>query len=71
MPHNTLAIHQLATMTQPETHQAPEQPFNIEQAHSVMQFHVTCRAKKCPRKAAAIQALAEAGRVVPSTSQPR
>ncbi len=71
MPYSTLAIHQLATITQQETHLAPETPFGIDQAHSVMQFHVACRAKRCPRKAAALQTLAEAGRVIPSSSKPR
>jgi len=71
MPYTTLAIHQLATMTKAETHRAPASPFTVDRAHGVMQFHIACRAKKCPRKAAALQALADAGRVVPSTSKPR
>ncbi|NKY25531.1 MULTISPECIES: hypothetical protein [Nocardia] len=71
MPYSTLAIHQLANMTEQETHLAPDAPFTVRQAHTVMQFHVACRAKKCPRKAAALQALSDAGRVVPSTSKPR
>jgi len=71
MPDNALAIHQLATMTQPETHRAPASPFTVDRAHGVMQFHIACRAKKCPRKAAALRTLAEAGRVVPPTSKPR
>jgi len=64
---HSLAIHQF----QQEMHQAPLVPFTVAEAHSVMQFHVACRAKKCPRKAAALQALVEAGRVVPFTSKPR
>lgn len=71
MPYRTLAIHQLAAMTPPETHYAPEQPFTVTQAHAVTQFHVACRATQCPRKAAALQALADAGRVIPSTTHPR
>ncbi|WP_280249393.1 hypothetical protein [Nocardia abscessus] len=71
MPYATLAVHQLATMTKPETHQAPERPFAIDQAHAVMQFHVAYRAEKCPRKAAALHALIAAGRIVPSTDNPR
>ncbi|WP_280494648.1 hypothetical protein [Nocardia farcinica] len=71
MPYGTLAIHQLAAITQQETHLAPDAPFIIEQAHSVMQFHVACRAKSCPRKAAALQALPDGGKVVPSVSKPR
>ncbi|MFF3575280.1 hypothetical protein ACFYXQ_46905 [Nocardia jiangxiensis] len=70
MPYTTLAIHQLATMSAQETHQAPAAPFTIEQAHTVMQYHVACRANKCPRKSAALQVLTEAGRLVPSTTKP-
>ncbi len=66
-----LAIHQLITMTQAETHQAPEQPFTTDQAHAVMQVHMACRAEKCPRKAAALQTLITAGRLIPSASKPR
>lgn len=71
MPYGTLAIHQLAAITQQETHLATDTPFTVGQAHSVMQVHVACRAKYCPRKAAALRALTDAGRVVPSTSRPR
>ncbi|WP_157106612.1 hypothetical protein [Nocardia arthritidis] len=65
------AIHQLAAMPQQEDHQAPRAPFTTEQAHRIMQFHIACRARKCPRKAAALQALAEAGRLKPSSIHPR
>ncbi|WP_280314738.1 hypothetical protein [Nocardia wallacei] len=71
MPYNTLAIHQLAAMTEPETHLAPDIPFSIVQAHTIMQFHVACRARKCPRKAAALHVLIEVGRVVASPIHPR
>lgn len=71
MPYTTLAIHQLATMSAQETHQAPSTPFTIEQAHTVVQFHIACRAIRCPRKSAALQVLTEAGRLVPSTTRPR
>ncbi|WP_155981253.1 hypothetical protein [Nocardia sp. BMG111209] len=70
MPFTTPAIHQCVTQTRQETHQAPDEPFAIAQAHAVMQFHVACRAKRCPRKAAALLTLIDAGRVVPSTSKP-
>lgn len=65
-----LAIHQLITMPQAETHQAPEQPFTTDQAHAVMQLHMACRAK-CPRKAAEFETLIAAGRPIPSASKPR
>ncbi|MGW4370788.1 hypothetical protein ACWEKT_34630 [Nocardia takedensis] len=58
-------------MTNQEAHQPPTVPFTIDQAHSVMQFHVTCRASRCPRKAAALETLVEAGRVVLSTTKAR
>lgn len=67
---HSLAIHQLATMTQSEAHAAPDTPFTVDQAHLVMQFHVACRSKRCPRKAAALLTLVDAGRLTPSTSKP-
>ncbi|MEU2177570.1 hypothetical protein ABZ552_25425 [Nocardia sp. NPDC019219] len=71
MPYSTLAIHQLAAITQQETNLAPDAPFSIDQAHTIMQFHVACDAQYCPRKAAAVQARVEAGRVVPTPSKSR
>ncbi len=68
---HSLAIHQLAAMSDETSHKAPDVPFTVGRAHGVMQFHVACRAKKCPRKAAALHALAEAGRLVPSTTHAR
>ncbi|WP_433678353.1 hypothetical protein [Nocardia sp. CA-119907] len=68
---HTLAMHQTVALTKQETHQAPETPFSVDRAHLVVQFHVACRAKTCPRKAAALEVLAEAGRLVPSTTHPR
>ncbi|MGK8508215.1 hypothetical protein ACRS5S_09170 [Nocardia asiatica] len=67
----SLAIHHLNVLSKQETHQAPNVRFSIDQAHQVMQFHIACRASRCPRKAAALHALVEAGRVVPSATQPR
>ncbi|WP_433576794.1 hypothetical protein [Nocardia brasiliensis] len=68
---NSLAMYQLIAMTQQEAHQPPQVPFTVEQAHTITRYHVACRAKHCPRKQAAIDALAEAGRMVLSTSKPR
>lgn len=68
---HTLAMHQTIAMSEQETHAAPQTPFSVERAHLVVQFHVACRAIRCPRKAAALQVLVEAGRVVLSTSKPR
>lgn len=68
---HTLAMHHAVVMIQQETHHAPSTPFTVAEARGVMQFHIDCRAKRCRRKAAALQALAAAGRVVPSTTHPR
>ncbi|MFB8276949.1 hypothetical protein [Nocardia colli] len=64
-------MFQLVAMCDESAHQAPTVPFTIEQAHTVMRYHVACRAKRCPRKSAALDALVEAGRMVPSTTKPR
>ncbi|WP_280329830.1 hypothetical protein [Nocardia wallacei] len=68
---HTLAMHHTIALTEQESHAVPETPFSVDCAHAVMQFHVACRARKCPRKAAALQVLADAGRLVPSTTHPR
>ena len=68
---HTLAMHQTVAMTEQATHYAPETPFTIAQAHTIARFHIACRATKCPRKAAALQVLAEAGHLVLSTTHPR
>ncbi|MFD3431252.1 hypothetical protein [Nocardia fluminea] len=71
MTTNSIAMHHSIATTNQEGHQPPAVPFTIEQSHSVMQFHVACRATRCQRKAAALESLIEAGRVVPSASKPR
>jgi hypothetical protein len=71
MTTNSIAMHHFIATTNQEAHPLPLVPFTIEQSHLVMQFHVACRATRCPRKAAALDALIEAGRVVLSTSKPR
>ncbi|MGW4330539.1 hypothetical protein ACWEKR_32200 [Nocardia sp. NPDC004573] len=71
MPTSSLAIYQLIAMTGQAAHQAPLVPFTISQAHAVMRYHIACRAKRCPRKAAALNTLVQAGRVVPSETKPR
>ncbi len=68
---HSLAMYQLTAMSHETSHRAPDVPFTVRRAHAVMQFHVACRAKYCARKAAALQALVEAGRVVLSTIHPR
>jgi len=37
---HSLAMYQLIAMTQQEAHQPPAVPFTIEQAHTVMQYHL-------------------------------
>lgn len=71
MTRPSLAMYQLIALCDSAAHVAPTQPFSVGQAHEVMRLHVACRAKHCPRKASALQVLVEAGRIVPSTSQPR
>ena len=68
---HTLAMHQTIALTEKETHYAPKTPFTITQAHTTVQFHIACRGTRCPRKAAALQVLAEAGHLVLSTTHPR
>jgi hypothetical protein len=68
---HTLAMHHAVVLTHQETHQPPLTPFTVVEAHRVTQFHIACRAKWCPRKAAALESLAAAGRLMPSTTHPR
>lgn len=68
---HTLAMHQTLALSEQETHAAPEVPFSVERAHTIVQFHVACRAIRCPRKAAALQVLTAAGHLVPSTTHQR
>lgn len=71
MPTNSLAMYQLIALCDASAHQAPMLPFTIAQAHEVMQIHLACRAKRCPRKAAAQQILVYAGRIVLAADKPR
>ncbi|WUA11159.1 hypothetical protein OG225_16805 [Nocardia sp. NBC_01377] len=68
---HSLTTRQLAAMTPQEAHQAPVVPFTIEQAHRIMQFHVACRVRRCPRKAAAQGVLVTAGKQVLAVNRPR
>ncbi|MEV6096223.1 hypothetical protein [Nocardia sp. NPDC051981] len=68
---NSLAMYELIALCDPAAHAAPMVPFTPAQAHEVVQIHIACRAKICPRKSAALDTLAEAGRMVLSTSKPR
>ncbi|WP_329410742.1 hypothetical protein OG563_00265 [Nocardia vinacea] len=68
---NSLAMYQLIALCDSAAHAAPMLPFTPAQAHDILQIHIACRAKTCPRKAAAQDVLVEAGRMVLSTSKPR
>ncbi|WP_280254903.1 hypothetical protein [Nocardia wallacei] len=67
----SLAADQPVAMVEQDGHQPPAVPFTATQAHRVMQFHIVCRAKRCPRKAAVLAALVAAGRLVLAENQPR
>lgn len=47
------------------SHDAPQHPLTVGQAHAYTQEHRNCPAAECPRKAAAMEVLVDAGRVVP------
>lgn len=52
-------------------HAAPDQPFDVDRAHTVMQQHLRCDLDWCARKRAALRVLVEAGRVVPAPAADR
>lgn len=68
---HSLAAHQPVDMVKQEAHQPPAVPFTATQAHRVMQFHIACRAKRWPRKAAALSVLVATGRLAPAENQLR
>lgn len=47
------------------THEAPDTPFSVDQAHIVMQQHRLCGADICARKKSAFRVLIAAGHAVP------
>ncbi|MFE7797582.1 hypothetical protein [Nocardia sp. NPDC057440] len=53
------------------THEAPSQPFTIAEAHNEMQRHRNCGVDICDRKAAALRALVEGGKVKLDSSRHR
>jgi len=67
----SLAMYQAVALCDPAAHRAPLVPFTVPRAHEIMQIHVACRAKQCPRKAAAQDTLIGAGQVVLSLTKPR
>ncbi|MFC3960800.1 hypothetical protein [Nocardia jiangsuensis] len=71
MTTNSLAMYHLIAMTRQEAHATPISPLRVEQAHRIMQFHMACRARRCARKAAALNALIAAGRLIPDATKPQ
>ena len=56
----------------PETrHSEPDTRLRAVDAHRIMQAHRSCNPLNCPRKAAAVACLVEAGKLVPATRSPR
>ncbi len=53
------------------SHEAPNQPPSVSEAHAIMQQHRGCRAQDCRRKSAARRVLIDAGRMRPDTSRER
>ncbi|MFI9505624.1 hypothetical protein [Nocardia sp. NPDC052566] len=50
-------------------HEAPDYPMGVLEAHKTMQRHRGCSVERCGRKAAARQALIDAGRLKPDSSR--
>jgi hypothetical protein len=65
---HTLAMHQAVALSEQETHQPPGKSFTIEQAH---RDALPRGPMRCPRKDAAVEALVDASRLVPSEHHPR
>ncbi|MEV0548775.1 hypothetical protein OG308_16405 [Nocardia salmonicida] len=71
MPSQSLAMYKLIALCDAGAHTAPMLLFTPAQAHEVMQIHVACRAKQCPRKSVALDVLVSAGRMVPAENRLR
>lgn len=50
-------------------HDAPDDPFTVDEAHKTMQRHCGCLRDECPRKAAAYLTLVEAGQLIPDSGR--
>lgn len=64
MPNQSPSMYQLIAHCDADAHAAPMLPCTPARAREVMQIHVARQAKDWPRKAAAADALVEAGRMV-------
>ncbi|MBO0882495.1 MAG: hypothetical protein J2P17_19615 [Mycobacterium sp.] len=58
-------------MIDPEAHGLPESELAPVEAHRIFRLHLECRAVECPRKAAAIRCLVNAGRLRLAATTPR
>lgn len=50
-------------------HRTPSASQTLDQAHETMRLHRDCAVECCPRKAHAMRALIEAGRIVPDSAR--
>ncbi|MGK8557211.1 hypothetical protein [Nocardia gipuzkoensis] len=64
MPTQSLAHYKLVALSDEAGHQTPTVPFTIEQTHTVMRYHVDCRARRSLTKAAALETSADAGAIL-------
>jgi hypothetical protein len=71
MPYMTLAIHQLATLTPPETHRTPGQPLRGRLAAHGDAVPRGVTSRNCPCKSAALRAFIAAPEVVPPIDNSR
>lgn len=53
------------------SHEAPDQPLNVDEAHTVMQQHRRCGLEQCGCKRTALRVLVEAGGVIPAPAADR
>ncbi|GAB2709683.1 hypothetical protein GCM10027089_36460 [Nocardia thraciensis] len=51
------------------THEAPDGPLTVGEAHRITQQHRDCRLEDCPRKRTAWQTLVEAGKIKPDSGR--
>ncbi|WP_280334954.1 hypothetical protein [Nocardia wallacei] len=58
-------------MIDPEAHGLPDWELVPAEAHRLFRLHVGCRAVECPRKAAAVRCLVNAGKLTLAASTPR
>ncbi|PSR68617.1 hypothetical protein C8258_08910 [Nocardia sp. MDA0666] len=63
MNYSLLALIEMAA------HTAPSTPLSVDSAHEIMRLHRECPAGRCPRKSAAFDSLAAAGRLVPDSGR--